>query len=106
MGPHGERENIADLSSIRTHDNLIIYLLILRVLHVQMLTRPQEQIAVALPTELQGQMGAGRGIFVKLFNLAHSNKTTIYAYSAEQLPHQLRVHLPLTTILTSFHLSL
>ena len=41
MGPQGEREKISDLGGVRTHD--------------------LRKITVALPTELQGQIGAGRG---------------------------------------------
>ena len=45
MGPHGEREKISDPGGVRTHV-------------------PPEQITVALRTELQGQMGAGRGKWI------------------------------------------
>ena len=44
MGPHGEREKVSDPGGDSNQ-------------------RPPEQITVALPTELQGLIGAGRGKF-------------------------------------------
>ena len=44
MSKHGERGKISDRGGIRTY-------------------RPPEQITVALPTELQGQLGVCRGNF-------------------------------------------
>ena len=55
MGPHGERGNISDPGGIRTH-NL-----------------SPEQVTVALPTELQGQMGAA---WLWLIKMVISGKRT------------------------------
>ena len=53
MGPRGEREKISDPSGVRTHDLW-------------------KQIIVALPTELQGQMGADCGKLRCHGNLQHT----------------------------------